>query len=904
VTRKFTFAIAALAMLVVPSTASATVSCSFVGGALSITINNVGSTFSAAVHRNGANLEVLNQASSPVACAPGGADINNTNLITFDETTAAQGTSMTVRLDGGRLEPGLNAGAETGTAEIEVSVLADGTGNDILAIDGATESAAQNFRFGEVGGPAIDANLNGDDDSDDIHATGVDHVVALGGSGNGTITADGTGGSFAGPMQAALTANGGAGDDTITGTTLTNANRLTGGLNNDTLTGGAGSDELDIAQGNDTADGKGGSADFASYAQFNTLGVTLDLGQAGPQDTGGGGTDTVANLENIVGSNGSDRLTGTGGPNEIFGGNDPGDLGDDILNGAGGGDTLWGRPGNDVLIGGQGDDVLVGEAGNDTASYASGSTGPVTVDLDLALTGVPQATGGAGADTLSDSSDPDPDHEIENLIGSPFGGDSLTGNTVANVLTGYGDGLLDTIDCVAAGDGDTAILDELGVESSTNCETVDNAPQTGINAGPTNGSTVADSTPTYGLTTDEGAPISFQFSIDGGTFTTCAASCDVSTLADGPHTLRFRAVDGDENQNPDPTPAQRTVTIDTTGPTVSIDERPLDATSDNTPTWKFSSTESPVTFECIVDSVSQGTCSSPFTSATLVDGSHNFRVVGRDALNNAGPVVSDDVTVDTVGPAIQIDERPADPTNSTNPIWKFSSAEGGLTFECQVDGAGFAPCNATVAHSAGSLPDGPHTFAVRGRDSLGNAGPTLTDAFTVDKTGPAIQISQRPADVGNDNTPTWQFSSGEADVTYTCIIDGGDPAPCSGPGASHTAGALSDGAHLLVVIGRDALGNQGDAVTDQFSVDTRSPNTDAPGRIKTRKKREKVPFGADEQQVTFECSFDGAAFGTCTSPFRTPKMKRPSKHRLEIRAIDQAGNVDESPGAVAIKRKR
>src|SRR5215213_9483512 len=182
--RKLAFAVAAVGLLVVPSTASATVSCSFVGGALTITIDSVGSTTSAVVHRNGTNVEVLNQANAPVVCAPAGATVTTTNLITFDETTAAQGTTMAVRLDGGRLEPGL--GAETGTGEIEISALADATGNDILTVDGESESAAQSFRFGEVGGPAIDANLNGDDDSDDIHATGIDTVVVLGGSGNDT----------------------------------------------------------------------------------------------------------------------------------------------------------------------------------------------------------------------------------------------------------------------------------------------------------------------------------------------------------------------------------------------------------------------------------------------------------------------------------------------------------------------------------------------------------------------------------------------------------------------------------------------------------------------------------------------------------------------------------------------
>jgi hypothetical protein len=215
------------------------------------------------------------------------------------------------------------------------------------------------------------------------------------------------------------------------------------------------------------------------------------------------------------------------------------------------------------------------------------------------------------------------------------------------------------------------------------------------------------------------------------------------------------------------------------------------------------------------------------------------------------------------------------------------------------------PCNATVAHSAGPLPDGPHTFAVFGVDAAGNAGPTLTDDFTVDRTGPEVQISRRPAELSNDNTPTWEFSSAESGVTYECLIDGAPAAsPCSGPGASHPAGALADGMHSFVVFGRDSLGNQGPTASDLLTIDTRDPETDAARTVKTRKKRVRVPFEADEQGTSFECSFDGTAFKPCSSPFRTPKMKRRSKHVLLIRAIDQAGNTDETPARVTVKRRR
>jgi hypothetical protein len=52
----------------------------------------------------------------------------------------------------------------------------------------------------------------------------------------------------------------------------------------------------------------------------------------------------------------------------------------------------------------------------------------------------------------------------------------------------------------------------------------------------------------------------------------------------------------------------------------------------------------------------------------------------------------------------------------------------------------------------------------------------------------------------------------------------------------------------------------------------------------------------------FECSLDGDGFTPCTSPFKT-KVKK-GKHTFEVRAIDEADNVDATPAEFAFKVKR
>ncbi|MDM0115696.1 peroxidase family protein [Variovorax sp. J22R133] len=207
------------------------------------------------------------------------------------------------------------------------------------------------------------------------------------------------------------TLNGGDDDDILTGE---NGNDiLDGGAGNDTLTAGAGNDNLFGDDGDDLLDGGLGNDAMNGGAGNDTFLVdsTTDTVTEGA----GGGTDTVqstvtytitdADVENLT-------LLGTGNINAT------------------------GNASANVLTGNSGNNVLTGGAGIDTASYA---TAAAAVTVSLSIAGA-QATGAAGSDTLA---------SIENLLGGAFN-DTLTGNGVANVLTGGGgnDTLVATVDNV------------------------------------------------------------------------------------------------------------------------------------------------------------------------------------------------------------------------------------------------------------------------------------------------------------------------------------------------------------------------------------------------------------------------------------------------------------------------
>ncbi|HEY4896297.1 MAG TPA: hypothetical protein VII01_09420, partial [Solirubrobacteraceae bacterium] len=68
------------------------------------------------------------------------------------------------------------------------------------------------------------------------------------------------------------------------------------------------------------------------------------------------------------------------------------------------------------------------------------------------------------------------------------------------------------------------------------------------------------------------------------------------------------------------------------------------------------------------------------------------------------------------GPAVTaptITSQPANPTNQTSASFKYTDSQAGVTFQCQLDGAGYKACPSSGITYAGPLADGSHTFKVQ-----------------------------------------------------------------------------------------------------------------------------------------------------------------------------------------------
>ena len=156
---------------------------------------------------------------------------------------------------------------------------------------------------------------------------------------------------------------------------------LIGGAGADMLLGGTGSDILVGGAGADTLDGDDSlgvdTADYSSSPAFVIVNLSSTTQFSQPPGTatdGFGSTDTLIDIENVIGSDGGDdTLIGNGGSalaqNFLsgLGGNDLliGSIGRDILSGGEGDDELCGGLGDDELFGGDGSDTLIGGPGSD-----------------------------------------------------------------------------------------------------------------------------------------------------------------------------------------------------------------------------------------------------------------------------------------------------------------------------------------------------------------------------------------------------------------------------------------------------------------------------------------------------------------------------------------------------------
>lgn len=427
------------------------------------------------------------------------------------------------------------------------------------------------------------------------------------------------------------------------------------------------------------------------------------------------------------------------------------------------------------------------------------------------------------------------------------------------------------------------------------------APETVIESGPA-ASIGQNSSASFVFSSNE-PNVTFECSLNGGAFTTCAVLPDTTAeftgLAAGAYTLNVRAVD--QSLNADATPAQHSWEV-VGPPLTTITAGPPTApatTSDTTATFEFASNQTGSTFACSLNGGAFAPCVSPAVYTDLAYATHTFEV---RATNSFGLVevspVSYEWTIVMPPPAIPPDTLlaeplPSNPTTAASATFSFTSDLSGSTFQCSLDGASFAACSSPVEYTA--LAEGSHTFQVRAVNAGITDSSPAVHLWTIDF-APETTITSGPPAEALGTTASFIFASNELGVSFECSLDEAGYTSCP---ASYVLSNLADGPHTLSVRAKDGNGNL-DPTPASHSWTTLAPPETAivsgppESPLTTSDTTATFTFSSNQAGSTFECSLDEFAFVACASPVTYTGLAV-QDHTFAVRAVNSRGQVDATP---------
>jgi hypothetical protein len=247
------------------------------------------------------------------------------------------------------------------------------------------------------------------------------------------------------------------------------------------------------------------------------------------------------------------------------------------------------------------------------------------------------------------------------------------------------------------------------------------------------------------------------------------------------------------------------------------------------------------------------------------------------------------VTLDRTQPTGLISQIP-DYTNlnSLNAAFQASDQLSGVaSTECKIDLANYANCTFPLAIS--NLQSGTHSLSVRVSDKAGNQT-TFDKVYVVDRGNPVTTVTRGPNQPTNQTSATFEFTSVDAENNFDraeCKLDAANYVACTSP---TTFSNLQAGSHVFNVRGIDRAGNVSNVAAYTWTVDLTAPQLTLTANVPVRTRLRDASFTFSSTNASiFECSADGVAFATCTSP-RALTALADGPHTMSVRATTATGN--------------
>jgi hypothetical protein len=302
--------------------------------------------------------------------------------------------------------------------------------------------------------------------------------------------------------------------------------------------------------------------------------------------------------------------------------------------------------------------------------------------------------------------------------------------------------------------------------------------------------------------------------------------------------------------------------------------------------------------ELLLPATGTSSWSLAFPSSNFTDGTYTVKAYAIDNVGNFAGVSAANVTIDNVAPTPTLTAPTGGSvTSNTRPTFSgvAGTASGDLTaitvkvYNGTGTGGTVAQTLSATASAgtwsvtptaAQALADGIYTAQASQSDTVGNSGTSAAVTFTVNTAAPSITAT--PSSPSANTAPTISFGHGVYS-SFQCSLDGAPFAACASPKA---LSGLGNGSHTFSVKALDSQSNATQTASYTWTVDTSAPTISAKPANPSAATSPSFSF-SQPSYTSYECSLDGAAFASCTSP--KSYSTADGSHTFSVRAIDPDG---------------
>jgi len=306
---------------------------------------------------------------------------------------------------------------------------------------------------------------------------------------------------------------------------------------------------------------------------------------------------------------------------------------------------------------------------------------------------------------------------------------------------------------------------------------------------------------------------------------------ELSGLGENVYTIKVMGIDRAGNMQSEANATQYTWSVDITPPTVELGNLPAKNTNVNIIDISIGPNDV-VAYRFALNSVSWSQEINKNINISYInmqDGIYTLSVIGRDLAGNWQSFQIPTVHVweiDTVPPEVILLNKPPVVTNLTSADFVIGGI-GVIKYRYRLDDGDWSQEFDRIEYpniAIQSLSEGTHTIEVKGGDKAGNWQNTPTIyQWTINTSMPTAILSNTPPYFTKENSISVTVSGVEY---YRYKLDNGSWSDEIGVSETISANNLSEGYHILRVIGKNAMGQWqevGNATTCEWQVDTIPP---------------------------------------------------------------------------------